>query len=176
MAVSAKIRKRQYEAALRREQYLKDRVQDESSVQKAPKSKVYYPSYIFKQSSKSLHIELQASERAITWLGGATVLGLKIAMDATDLETGKPRFWTPAKVHAGIGLANPKRTTTPWKTRSTKTTSASYSSPIGAGVDNATYDGVLAKATALKTARSGQLGDPSYAVFYVTPETYNQHL
>lgn len=176
MAVSSKIRKRQFEAALRREQYLANLVRDEKTVERRPKGVVFYPSYIFKQSSKSLYVQLQASERSVQWFGGAGSLGLKLTLDAADLETGKPQFWQPAKVHAGIGLSAPKRTTTPWKTRSTKTTSANYVAPISSGTDNSTYEAVLAKAQALKTARQGQLGDPSYAQFYITPETYNQHL
>jgi hypothetical protein len=187
MPVSAKIRKRQYEAAVRREEYLArtDRPYKET-VSKKPKERVYYGSYLMKEAAKSYLVETQVSERAFNWLTGrapgadgeasataAAKLGLKLSVVDTDIVVDHPKFWQPAKIHAGIGLATPTAKKTPWGTRTTKTVSANYSCAISGGIANVTYDSIMDKAKALFTDRAGQLGDSSYRQFYLSPEMMN---
>jgi hypothetical protein len=178
MAVSARTRKRQYENALKREEYLNkvDRPVKET-VSKKPRTAVMYRSCVLKSGSPlaSEIFGLQASERALAFFGGAGALGLQLAATYTDPVVSAPRFFTPAMVNAGVGLTSPTAKRSPWGTRVVKSKSASYSAPIS-GVDaDVLYDELDARAKTIRTAIATSLGDLSYATFYLSPEIVNNY-
>jgi hypothetical protein len=178
MTTSARVRKRQYEAAVKRENYLNkpDRPVKET-VSKRPKTAVIYASSLIKGSNGTVSqkIEVQSSERSIAFFGGVTQLQTPLASTATDPLIRTPRFWTPAKVHAGVGLVTPTAKRSSWGTRVVKSKSASYSAVISSSNPNVTYDLQDARAKAIYTAISVNLGDLSYATFYLSPEMFNNH-
>jgi hypothetical protein len=94
---------------------------------------------------------------------------------STDPVTSTPRFWTPAQVHAAVGLGTPTAKRSPWGTRVVKSKSASYTAAISSSNANATYDLLDARAKAIYTSISGTLGDLSYATFYLSPEVFNNY-
>jgi hypothetical protein len=178
MATDSRTRKRQYEAAVKREAYLNrvDRPVKEG-VSKKPKTQVVYSSYLIKGTNGTVSekMELQGSERAITFFGGVLALGLTLASANTDPIIQKSRFFIPAKVNASVGLATPTAKRSPWGTRVVKSKSANYSAPISSNVANVTYDVLDARAKTIYTAIQGNLGDLSYATFYLSPEIFNNY-
>lgn len=176
MAVSARIRKRQYENALKREAYINkvDRPVKET-VDKKPKRAVVYRSYMLKKGSPAVSeiFGIQASERALTFFGGAGALGLQLAEVYTDPLISAPRFFIPAKVNAGVGIGTPTAKRSPWGTRVVKSKSASYSAPISGTDSDVIYDEIDARAKNIRTAINNNLGDLSYATFYLSPEIVN---
>jgi hypothetical protein len=184
MVVSANTRKRQYENTLKREAYLAktDRPIKET-VSKRPMTAVVYRSTLIKSTNGTISqlLEIEGSERAIKFFGngaqeaGLAALGLTLASAAADPLVSKPRFWTPAKVNAAVGLGTPIPKKSSWGTRVVKSKSATYSAPISLAATNVTYDLLDAKAKTLYTAISSRLGDLSYASFYLSPEMFNNY-
>lgn len=178
MATSARIRKRQYESAVKREAYLNrvDRPVKET-VGKRPLTAVIYRSYMIKTGTPvaSEVFGLQGSERSIAFFGGAAALGLQSAALYTDPLPETPRFFTPAKVNAGVGVGNPTAKRSPWGTRVVKSKSATYSAPISGTDVDVLYDEIDARARNIRTAIQSSLGDLSYASFYLSPEIFNNH-
>jgi hypothetical protein len=178
MTVSARTRKRQYDNAVKREAYLNktDRPVKET-VNKKPKTLLIYGSSLIKgtNGTVSSKIELQASERAVAFFGGAAALGLVLPATVTDPVIRTPRFFQPAKVHAGVGLPSPTAKRSPWGTRVVKSQSAAYSAPISSNVANVTYDLIDARAKTIYTAIKNSLQDLSYATFYISPEIFNNY-
>ncbi len=190
MATSSRVRKRQYEAAVKREAYLNrvDRPVKEG-VSKRPKTSVIYSSYLLKTGGNvSQLLSIEASERSLLFFTKSTAspnfvftdpilapLGLKATASITDAIVSAPRHWTPAKVHAGIGLTTPTAKRSAWGTRVVKSKSANYSAPISATVANVTYDILDSKTKSLFDNLKTQLGDTSYASFYLSPELFIDH-
>lgn len=178
MTTNARTRKRQYEAAVKREAYLArtDRPVKEG-VSKRPKTSVIYASNLIKEGTTpiSLNFLIQGSERSIAFFGGIAALGLEDSASITDPIPSAPRFFTPAKVNAAVGLGTPTAKRSPWGTRVVKSKSAAYSAPISSTVANVTYDLIDARAKTIYNAIKGNLGDLSYATFYVSPEIYNNY-
>jgi hypothetical protein len=178
MTTSARTRKRQYEAAVKREAYLArtDRPVKEG-VTKRPKTLVVYASTLLKGTSGILSekFEVQSSERAIAFFGGVAPLQTPLASTLASPLPRAPRFFTPAHVHASVGLGTPTAKRSAWGTRVVKSKSASYSAAISSSSSNATYDLLDARAKAIYTAISGTLGDLSYATFYLSPEIFNNY-
>jgi hypothetical protein len=178
MATSARIRKRQYENALRREAY-QNRVDRpvRTTVTKRPLTAVIYRSYMIKSGSPlaSEIFGIQGSERGLLFFGGATALGLQTAASYTNPIIDAPRFFTPAKVNAGVGLVSPTASRSAWGTRVVKSKSATYSAPISGTDTDVLYDEIDARAKNIRTAIQGSLGDLSYASFYLSPEIFNNH-
>jgi hypothetical protein len=179
MATDSRTRKRQYENAVKRETYLNkvDRPVKEN-VSKKPKTGVIYASSLIKKGDPGVSQEfiIQGSERAIAFFGGVAALGLKSEASATDPLPATPRFWVPAKVHAGVGLGTPTAKRSPWGSRVVKSKSATYSAPISATVANVTFDSLQTRAKTIFTAIKANLGDESYSSFYLSPETYNNKI
>jgi len=178
MTTSSRTRKRQYDAAVRREAFLArtDRSVKES-VSKRPKTSVIYASNLIKTGSPSISEEfsIQASERAVAFFGGIAALGLRALASSPDPIPSAPRFFTPAKVNAAVGIGTPTAKRSPWGTRVVRSKSAAYSAAISATIANVTYDAIDARAKTIYTAISGSLGDLSYAMFYVSPEIFNSY-
>jgi hypothetical protein len=184
MVTSANTRKRQYENAVKREAYLaKTDRPVKTDVTKLPKTSLEYASSLIKGTNGTISqkLEIQGSERALKFFGngdqaaGLTALGLKLASAATDPLVKQPRFWTPAKINAAVGLATPTAKRSQWGTRVVKSKSATYSAPVSSNVANVTYDLLDARAKTLYTAISSRLGDLSYATFYLSPEMFNNY-
>jgi hypothetical protein len=178
MAVRSKIRKRQYETALKREEYLnKPDRPVKTAVEKRPKTKVMYRSHVLKKGSPAASeiFGISASERSLAFFGGEAALGLQLASAYTDPVIGAPRFFTPAKVNAGVGLTAPTAKRSPWGSRVVKSQSANYSAPISGTDTDVTYDELDARAKAIRTAITNKLGDLSYATFFLSPELMNNY-
>jgi hypothetical protein len=178
MTVRSGIRKRQYENALKREAYLnKPDRPVKTTVEKRPKTKVVYRSYVLKGGTPlvSRIFGIEGSERSIAFFGGETALGLQLASAYTDPLIGAPRFFVPAKVNAGVGIAAPTAKRSPWGSRVIKSKSANYSAPISGTDADVTYDEIDTKAKNIRTAITNKLGDLSYATFYVSPEIMNNY-
>jgi hypothetical protein len=178
MTTSARVRKRQYDNAVKREAYLNrpDRPVKEG-VSKRPRTAVIYASTLIKGTTGSVSekFEVQSSERSIAFFGGVTALQTPLASTATSPLPKAPRFWRPAHVHAAVGLGTPTAKRSAWGTRVVKSKSATYSAVISSSNPNATYDLLDARAKAIYTAISGNLGDLSYATFYLEPEKFNSY-
>jgi hypothetical protein len=178
MAVSARTRKRQYENALKREEYLNkvDRPVKET-VSKKPRTAVMYRSCLLKSGTPlaSEIFGIQSSERAIAFFGGAAALGLQLTSAYPDPVIAAPRFLTPAKVNAGVGLTSPTAKRSPWGTRVVRSKSASFSAPISGTDSDVLYDELDARAKNIRTAIAASLGDLSYATFYLSPEIVNNY-
>jgi hypothetical protein len=178
MATSARIRKRQYEYAVKREAHLaKPDRPVKTGVSKRPRTLVIYGSTLLKGPTGTVSdkYQVQSSERSIAFFGGTTALQTPLASTSPDQLPKAPRFWTPAQVHAAVGLTTPTAARSPWGTRVVKSKSASYTAAISSSNANATYDLLDARAKAIYTAISGTLGDLSYATFYLSPEKFNNY-
>jgi hypothetical protein len=178
MAVSARIRKRQYENALKREAYLNkvDRPVKET-VDKRPQTAVVYRSSVLKSGTPlvSAIFGIQASERSLAFFGGEAALGLQLASTYANPLISAPQFFIPAKVNAGVGLAAPTAKRSAWGTRVVKSKAASYSAPISGTDSDVLYDELDARATTIRAAITNKLGDLSYAQFYISPEIVNNY-
>lgn len=178
MTTSARVRKRQYENAVKREAYLNkpDRPVKEG-VSKRPKTAVIYASSLIKGAAgaSSAKFEVQSSERSIAFFGGVTQLQTPLASTSADPLPRTPRFWRPAHVHAAVGLVTPTAKRSPWGTRVVKSKSATYSAVISSSSGNVTYDLLDARAKAIYMSISGSLGDLSSATFYLEPEKFNNY-
>jgi hypothetical protein len=178
MATSARIRKRQYENAVKREAYLNriDRPVKEG-VSKRPRTLVQYASTLIKGTTGTVSekFAVQSSERAILFFGGVSALQTPLASASPDPLKRAPRFFVPAQVHAAVGLVTPTAKRSAWGTRVVKSKASSYTAAISSSNANATYDLLDARATAIRTAIQGSLGDLSYATFYLSPEEFNNY-
>jgi len=181
---SIAVLERELQFAKNREAFLKrtDRPV-KATVDKRPKMKIGYRSALLKTSAGSLLVKIQASESAVTFFGGLTVLGL-IANTGTNLEDANtaPRKFTPSQITAVVGDPTPtvrtaegsKRRYIKYSRLATGEAQASYTAPISNGVDTTTTlpeQNAKAVVLGVSPAIIAKLGG-SYGRVFFTPEKY----
>jgi hypothetical protein len=172
---------REYTIAQARETYYRTRPASTlTTVRKREMETRVYASTLLKTGTNSSLIKVPISKTAMTFFGGDTALGLRTIQAITDPVSPKPKNFQPAQVHAMIGTATPTASQSPWGSRvikySTATTGAAqahYNAPISGTNPIVTYDNLDARASAVRNAIVGSLGDPQYARFWLSPEIFN---
>jgi hypothetical protein len=178
---SVALQKREYDLAVARENYYKNRPASTlTTVKKREIDSRVYASQSLKTGANSMLIKVPVSVPALAFFGGNTALGLRNIAAVTDPVASKPRNFHPAMVKAMKATSTPTAKVSPWGSRvikystdTTGTNQAHYSAPISGITPVVTYDNIDAKASAIFTAIQGSLGDIDYARFYLIPEKFS---
>ena len=171
---------RELKYAQAREAYYADTTRPiKSTVDAQPRTLAVYRSSVQRIGGAAVDYRVNISQKASTFFGGLTALGLIDPATAPE-ALPKPSNFKPATVKAMVGDATPTpkeayngtgRRYIKYSANTAGEAQSHYQSPISGTGATPTWDDVVTKFNAISTAKGGGLG--VYGRLYLEPETFS---